>query len=192
MSENLPLFENAAGATNGQEPAGRSVSPDSAAQNETSSPLASVTQGPQRCARPNCQGLARTGRWGKRPGKYCSDKCGAEVWAYKHRRRSIACGPRRRRSLEQRFKAWLDSNDGQTVYVEALRRALQLRAAGWKHYSVDAIVQSIRFDHSVKVGPDGDGFKINDCHRSRLARLLMEKEAQLADFFETRRLHGGA
>lgn len=105
--------------------------------------------------------------------------------------KTLACGPRRRRDLAQEFEDWLASDDGQTVYVEILRRALRLKEAGWKHYSVDALVHAVRFDRSVQVGPDADGWKISDHHSSRLARLLMEREPMLAGFFETRQLRGG-
>lgn len=104
---------------------------------------------------------------------------------------AIACGPRRRRDLQREFEEWLASKDGRAVYVEAVSRARRLLARGYRHYSMDALYHSIRFDWSVKVGPDADGFKLNDHHTSRLARRIMADFEDLAGFFETRQLRGG-
>ena len=161
------------------------AAPEIAAQGETSQALS--TQ-PHRCARPYCPNEARRG---KRWGKYCSDKCRMEVWAYRHRRKAHLCGPGKRRDPEKEFARWLDTRDGQTIYVEAMRRALRLKAMGFRHYGIGAIYEAIRYDSSVAVGPDGDGYKLNDHHRSRLARLIMAKEPDLAGFFETRQLRSG-
>ena len=96
------------------------------------------------------------------------------IWA--HRRPSIA----------QRFATWLDTPDGQRVYAECRDRSLTLRRRGWRHFSIDAIWHSVRFDAAVKVGPDADGYKLNNDFTSHMARHLMATEPELAGFFETR------
>ena len=104
----------------------------------------------------------------------------------------LTCGPRRPRDLQRDFEDWLASPDGCVVYAEALARARKLLAAGWTHYSADAIVHAIRFDRSVNVGPQADGYRINDHHTSRLARRLMAEHVELEGFFTTKPLRGGA
>jgi hypothetical protein len=102
----------------------------------------------------------------------------------------IACGPRRPLDPQQEFEAWLTSDDGKTVYREALRRALLLKGRGYHHYSIDAICHAIRFDAGVRVGPDADGYKINDHITSRLSRRLMADVPELGEppFFKVRPL----
>jgi len=103
---------------------------------------------------------------------------------------TLACGPRKERDVAQEFDGWIRSADGVVALGELRRRALDLRRAGWRHFSVDALWHSMRFDAAVKVGPDADGRKLNDRYTSRLARLLMEREPELQGFFETRKLRG--
>ena len=100
----------------------------------------------------------------------------------------LACGPRPKRSIQESFEAWLQTKDGETVLIEAWKRAKRLKAAGRKHYSMDAILHAIRFDRDVLLGKDEDGYRINDHTSSRLARLLMERDPDLAGFFELRKL----
>ncbi len=90
-------------------------------------------------------------------------------------------------TIESRFKKWLASTDGQTVYQEVCIRALRLRRHGHKHYGVKALVEAIRYDRDVTVGPD-HGFKINDHHSSRMARLAMKDFPELEGFFSLREL----
>lgn len=92
--------------------------------------------------------------------------------------------------VEAAFKEWLPTADGQTVLEEATRRALLLKRRGFAHYSIDAIWHSIRFDRSVQIGPDEDGYKLNDHHTAYMAREIMAHEPELAGFFETRELRG--
>lgn len=92
-----------------------------------------------------------------------------------------------RPSIGERFAAWLETPDGQTVYAECRDRALSLRRRGWRHFSIDAIWHSVRFDRAVRVGPEG-GYRLNDHFTSRMARLLSESEPELDGFFEVRSL----
>lgn len=90
-------------------------------------------------------------------------------------------------TIQQRFEEWLATRDGQLVYGEVIARALLLRERGWTHYSHKAIIESIRYDHNIRVGPEA-GFKINDHYSSRIARRLMTEYPSLDGFFETREL----
>lgn len=95
---------------------------------------------------------------------------------------------RARTTLEERYAAWLATPDGQRVSREVLRRALALRRQGFKRYGIAAIWEAIRYDWSVRAGPDAAGFAFNNDWRSRLARDLMAENAELVGFFETRTL----
>jgi len=93
------------------------------------------------------------------------------------------------RKLEAEFQEWSLTEDGIAVIREASRRALLLVARGFRHYSIDAILHSIRFDRSIAAGPD-HGFKINNDRSAHLARHLMLNDPELDGFFETRELRG--
>lgn len=90
-------------------------------------------------------------------------------------------------TIQERFDEWIASADGRLVYSELVRRALSLRDRGWRHYSHKAILETIRYDSAIRVGPD-NGFKINDHYASRLARLAVDEYPELAGFFELRGL----
>lgn len=92
-----------------------------------------------------------------------------------------------RPSLQQRYEEWRASTDGQAVYASVRERALRLRDRGWTHFGIGALWESVRYDRAIAVGPE-DGYKLNDHYRSRMARELMEREPDLADFFELREL----
>lgn len=89
-------------------------------------------------------------------------------------------------TLQDRFDDWLATDDGQAVYEYVRERALALRRRGWRHFGIAAIWESARYDHALRVGPDAEGWKVNNTWRSRLARRLMEDEPELAGFFSTR------
>lgn len=90
--------------------------------------------------------------------------------------------------LEGRYRAWRSTPAGAAVYREVVERAKRLRAAGWRRFSIAALWESIRFDRSVELGPDADGYRLNNSWRSRLAREVLSREPELDGFFETREL----
>jgi hypothetical protein len=90
-------------------------------------------------------------------------------------------------TIGERYAEWRATPDGRLVFDEMRRRARGLRERGWTHYSHKAIIETIRYDRAVAVGP-ANGFKINDHFASRLARELMADYPDLAGFFETREL----
>jgi hypothetical protein len=100
---------------------------------------------------------------------------------------SLWMTPARRASIQQRFDEWMLTRDGYLVYSELVLRALALRKRGWRHYSHKAIIETIRYDRNIQVGPE-DGFKINDHYASRLVRRAIAEYSDLDGFFETREL----
>lgn len=89
-------------------------------------------------------------------------------------------------TLQEQFDAWLESPDGRRVYREVANRSLTLRSRGWKHFGIAAICEAIRYDWSVQVGPDAEGWKVNNNYRAFMARRVMADYPQLEGFFETR------
>lgn len=89
--------------------------------------------------------------------------------------------------LELAYLDWRNSDDGRAVWRAIRDRALSLRLRGWQHYGIAALFEAARYDHALAVGPDAQGFKLNNNHRAYLARDLMGYYPALAGFFETRR-----
>jgi hypothetical protein len=71
------------------------------------------------------------------------------------------------------------------IYLELLALAHQLRAKGWKHYSINGLFEVLRWQHAMKV-TDPEGFKLNNSYRAFYARLLMRDNPELKGFFEVR------
>jgi hypothetical protein len=89
-------------------------------------------------------------------------------------------------TLEDRYQRWRATPAGAVVYGEVVDRALALRRAGWRSFGIQAIAEAIRFDQAIRVGPDGEGFKVNNSYLSRLARDVMFDHGELREFFELR------
>lgn len=91
-------------------------------------------------------------------------------------------------TLQERYAAWRLSPNGVAVIAAVRDAALRLRRRGFKHYGIAALFEAARYTYALRVGPDAEGFKLNNNWRSRLARDLMREEPELADFFELREL----
>lgn len=121
-----------------------------------------------------------------RPGqRFCSRRCRMEAWQEQHPRVSRAKSP------EERFRTWLDSPNGQLVYIAVMREALEAVEGGLRRWSINGIFEAVRWGRARRLGRDDENFVLNNTYRSRLARLLMRQEARLAGFFEVRAIHGG-
>lgn len=91
-------------------------------------------------------------------------------------------------TLQERYEAWRGSRDGILCYQSIVARAERLRERGWRHFGIAALWEAARYDRALEIGPDAQGFKINNDYRSRMAREIMAREVGLVDFFETREL----
>lgn len=78
--------------------------------------------------------------------------------------------------------------DNPAVYAELVRLTRQAKVAGRKRIGIGMLFEVVRWNRIVW-SRDADGFKLNNSHRSRYARLIMEQEPDLAGMFETRSLH---
>lgn len=94
--------------------------------------------------------------------------------------------------VEKAFYAYLQTQHAQELEAEIVSRARRLKAAGWKSYGIAALFEAIRFDRSVALGPDEDGYKCNNNHKPFMARRIMAEYPDLAGFFEIRNLFGRA
>lgn len=88
-------------------------------------------------------------------------------------------------SIDERFERFHAANPH--VYAALREMAIEMRAQGIRRYSVDALMQVLRWRSALKFGPDGE-WKLNDHYTSRYARMLMDQEPSLAGFFSIRAL----
>ena len=85
-------------------------------------------------------------------------------------------------TIEQRFSAFHAANPA--VYRELRSMALGIKRRGATRYGIAGLFEVLRYRWSLQTS--GDSFKLNNDFRALYARLLMDNEPELADFFETR------
>jgi hypothetical protein len=78
------------------------------------------------------------------------------------------------RSLDVRFAAWIQTLEAAEIVAEVRRLNDQIRHRGFRHYSINALAEVVRWHVHLEKGPDAAGFKINSVYLSRLARHLMD------------------
>jgi hypothetical protein len=88
------------------------------------------------------------------------------------------------RNIEQAF--WKYDKENPRVYRMIVNLARTVKAAGYTHYSIDAIFHRLRWHHNIEK-KSKEPFVLNDHYTSHYARLVMSREPDLADFFEIRR-----
>jgi len=83
-----------------------------------------------------------------------------------------------------KFTRWVETH--KDIYRLCVHFAREAHATG-RRIGMKAIWERVRWECSVK-RQNGDAYALNNCHVSRLARLIMEREPDLANLFETREL----
>lgn len=73
------------------------------------------------------------------------------------------------------------------VYAELVRLARRLRAQGWERFAMKTLFEVVRY-RSMVGDTKARGPKLNNNFTAYYARLIMEREPDLAQVFETRRL----
>ena len=86
-------------------------------------------------------------------------------------------------TLVERYVAWSEVNGH--VIAEFERRTAQLVAAGRRRVGMKMVAEAIRFDMSVR--SDGEPWAVNNSYVALIARDLIERHPEWADFIETRR-----
>lgn len=89
-----------------------------------------------------------------------------------------------RGSIDDRFAEFHQTNP--CVYEAAKDMALKLKRSGRTRWSVKAIFEVLRYSHAIRT--QSDDFKLNNDFTARYARLLMQNEPELKDFFELREI----
>lgn len=90
-------------------------------------------------------------------------------------------------TIERRF--WAFHTAHPEVYRELAGLARQAVAAGRQRLGVKMLFEVVRWNRSLAGLPaEGEDFKLNNDYSSRYARLLMERETDLADLFLVREL----
>jgi hypothetical protein len=89
-------------------------------------------------------------------------------------------------SIEGNFLAFHEANPW--VYRALVRLARDLHRRGRKRIGIGMLFEVLRWQHSLATVDQASDFKLNNNYRSRYARLIMDREADLAGIFETRRL----
>ena len=90
-----------------------------------------------------------------------------------------------RGKIQARFE--LFDREHPEVFAEIVRLATQVRARGFKRFSIRTIWERMRWTFFMKRGPD-DEFKLNDHFHSRYARKLVADHPEFAGMYETRTL----
>lgn len=86
-------------------------------------------------------------------------------------------------TIEERFAAFHGRNP--QVYRALRDMALEAKRRGNRQYGMKGLFEVLRWQHAMQT--HGDPFKLNNNYTALYARLLMDNEPELADFFELRR-----
>lgn len=88
-------------------------------------------------------------------------------------------------SIQEAFEAFHAENP--QVYSELVALARQARSRGHQKIGIELLFAVCRWERMMRT-TSSDGFKLNDHFTSRYARLIMQREPDLAGLFETREL----
>lgn len=85
-------------------------------------------------------------------------------------------------TIQERFEAFHAANPH--VYVALRNLAVSYKRAGARHGGMKMLFEVLRYRSALRT--QGDPYKLNNVFTPLYARLLMEREAELAGFFELR------
>lgn len=86
-------------------------------------------------------------------------------------------------SARERFLRF--HNENPHVYAALVRYARELKRAGVQRAGIRLLWERLRWDETIRTS--GVPFKMSDHHTSFYSRLIMLKERDLMDFFDTRK-----
>lgn len=89
--------------------------------------------------------------------------------------------------LERRFWDFHEANP--QVYVQLVRLARDLVSRGHRKLGIGMLFEVVRWQTLLRTVDDATPFKLNNNHRSRYARLIMDREPDLHGVFDVRELH---
>jgi hypothetical protein len=86
-------------------------------------------------------------------------------------------------SIQAKFEQFHEQNP--KVYAKLVEYAFLAKANGHKHISIKLLFERLRWYATVEIKSD-DTYVLNNSYTSRYARLIMQQEPALKDFFVTR------
>ena len=87
-------------------------------------------------------------------------------------------------SIQERFARFHKENPH--VYEEIIKIGRQMKARGFKHYSIRTILHIIRWHKHMQT--NDPHFKISNNHSSRYVRLLVKEHPEFDGFFQMNKL----
>lgn len=87
-------------------------------------------------------------------------------------------------TIEERFTEFHEANPH--IYERLVAMARSWKAHGHRRCGIKMLMEVLRFD--LGTSTDTADFKLNNNYSSRYARLIAEREPDLAGMFETRKL----
>jgi hypothetical protein len=92
----------------------------------------------------------------------------------------------RKLSIQERFEAFHEANPW--VYRTLRSLALDLNHKGHHKIGINMLWEVLRWQYKRSTADPNSSFKLNDHYPSRYARLLTDREPELAEAFELRAL----
>lgn len=92
----------------------------------------------------------------------------------------------RKRHLREQFARF--HADNPQVYETLVRLAREAKGRGLQHIGIGLLWEVMRWEMILATVGDPNGYRLNNNHRSRYARAIMENEPDLSGIFETRKL----
>jgi hypothetical protein len=89
-------------------------------------------------------------------------------------------------TIQDTFEAFHKANPW--VYVALVRLARDLHRRGYTRIGIGMLFEVLRWHYFRATRDEHSDFKLNNNYRSRYSRLIMDREPDLADAFEIRRL----
>jgi len=90
---------------------------------------------------------------------------------------------------ERHYKAWERFHtEHPEVYQKLVELTSEVKGRGFNHFGIRMIWERMRWFFKFERG--NDDYKLNDHYPPYYARYIMERNPDLAGFFETRERHG--
>ena len=90
------------------------------------------------------------------------------------------------KGIAERFQIF--HRDNPHIYQRIVDIAFEMRQRGVKKMGIALIFERLRWLHFIEVNNTDGGFKLSNDYRAEFARLIMQQEPGLEDFFEIREL----
>ena len=107
----------------------------------------------------------------------------AEITTARYRTKRMTSFGNASGNISEQFRKYHEEHP--EVYRILVSLAREAKRSGIHKYSISAIFEVARW--KFRISKTGD-FKLSNNYRSRYARLIMDQEDDLADFFTTREL----